>query len=154
MFWWYRHTRTWIISIYPSLSLFSFFFFLTLTHSWRLKAFYKMNRVFLRHEAYIIQEAKIPFFSLLTFFGASFYYLLLLLCFDIAFSFTLCLLLLFYTFAVHSYYYSYSSLSYYVKGMILTRVTKKERPVLQTKSSSNYIRIQKNMFQTGLYTLS
>lgn len=94
-----------------------------------------MNRFFLRHEAYITQEANIPFFSLLTFFGASFYYLLLLLCFDIAFSFTLCLLLLFYTFAVHSYYYSYSSLSYYVKGMILTRVTKKRGQFYKRKAA-------------------
>ena len=94
-----------------------------------------MNRVFLRHEAYIVQEANIPFFSLLTFFRTSFYYLLLLLCFDIAFSFTLCLLLLFYTFAVHSYYYSYSSLSYYVKGMILTRVTKKRGQFYKRKAA-------------------
>ena len=135
MFWWYRHTRTWILSISPSLSLFSFFVFLTLTHSWRLKAFYKMNSFSQARSVYYSRSKHSFFFSDLTFFGASFHYLLLLLCFDIAFSFTLCLLLLFYTFAVHSYYYSYSSLSYYVKGMILTRVTKKRGQFYKRKAA-------------------
>ena len=113
-----------------------------------------MNRVFLRHEAYIIQEANIPFFSLyspssgLLFIICYCYYVLIQLFFYMMpsssflhFCRTFLLLLLF-------------------KFIILCQrhdideSNKKERPVLQTKSSSNYIRIQKNMFQTGLYTLS
>ena len=106
-----------------------------------------MNRFFLRHEAYIIQEANIPFFSLLTFFGASFYYLLLLLCFDIAFSFTLCLLLLFYTFAVHFLLLLLFKFIILCQRHDIDESNKKERPVLQTKSSSNYIQIQKICFK-------
>ena len=105
------------------VSLLFYFFFLSFTHSRRLKAF-KMNRIFLKHEAYIIQEANILFSLYSPSSGLLFiiYYcynvLILLFLLQHAFSF-------FFHFAEHSYYHSYSSLSYYVKGILLTRVTKK-----------------------------
>ena len=94
-----------------------------------------MNRVFLRHEAYIIQEANIPFFLFTHLLRGFFLLSVIVIMFWYSFSFTLCLLLLFYTFTVHSYYYSYSSLSYYVKGMILTRVTKKRGQFYKRKAA-------------------
>ena len=107
-----RYTNNLSISLFLSLSL-------THTEARRLKAFYKMKRIFLRNESVYSSRKLTFFFFLLTFFGPSFinyysYYALILL-FHLQPAF-----FSFFDFTIHSYYHSYSSLYYCVKGMILT----------------------------------
>ena len=102
-----------------------------------------MNRFFLRHEAYIIQEANIPFFLFTHLLRGFFLLSVIVIMFWYSFSF--------YTMPSSSFLHFCRTflLLLLFKFIILCQrhdideSNKKERPVLQTKSSSNYIRIQK-----------
>ena len=153
MFWWYRHTRTWIISIYPSLSLFSFFFFLTLTHSWRLKAFYKMNS-FSQARSVYYSRSKDSFFLFTHLLRGFFLLSVIVIMFWYSF--------FFYTMPSSSFLHfcrTFLLLLLFKFIILCQRHDIDESNKKREASFTNEKQLQlhsntKNMFQTGLYTLS
>ena len=146
MFCWYRHTGTWILSISPSLSF--LLFRLSYTHPlMKIKGLLKWIEFFSGTKRILFKKQTFLFFLFTHLLRGFFLLSVIVIMFWYSFSF--------YTMPSSSFLHFCRTflLLLLFKFIILCQrhdideSNKKERPVLQTKSSSNYIRIQKICFK-------